>query len=272
MQILILGMHRSGTSLAARLVNMMGAYFGPEGLSLGFSSDNPKGFWERRDILQINRALLRHFGCNWFRVDGWDDTKLGTLPAPLTRSIRQAVLELDAHRPWMVKDPRLCITLPCWRPWLEAPVAVVATRHPLSVARSLELRNAIPVEYGLALWEHHAVGIIRHAHDLPRAHVSFEAMLSDPVNKTRALYEELEVHGVQGLRMPRDREILAFVEPKLERARREDAAHKLSPHQKTLHAMLCGEMGFDANIEVSPEARHIMKTLGGKVSGAPVNQ
>ena len=31
MQIIVLGMHRSGTSLVTRLINMMGAYFGPEG-------------------------------------------------------------------------------------------------------------------------------------------------------------------------------------------------------------------------------------------------
>ena len=58
MQLIILGMHRSGTSMVTRLVNMMGAYFGPEGVSLGANDENPKGFWERRDVLDLDEALL----------------------------------------------------------------------------------------------------------------------------------------------------------------------------------------------------------------------
>jgi hypothetical protein len=44
MQVLVLGMHRSGTSMVARLLNMMGAYFAPEGTSLGANQEKPKGF------------------------------------------------------------------------------------------------------------------------------------------------------------------------------------------------------------------------------------
>ena len=58
MQIIVLGMHRSGTSATARLINMMGAYFGPENISLHKTDDNPKGFWERRDVMRINASLI----------------------------------------------------------------------------------------------------------------------------------------------------------------------------------------------------------------------
>jgi hypothetical protein len=271
MQIIVLGMHRAGTSLTARMINMMGAYFAPEGLSLGFSNDNPKGFWERKDILQINKALLHHFGCTWYKVDHWDDKKLDTIPEPWSRNIRNTILELDAHRPWMIKDPRLCMTFPCWRPWLEVPVAVIACREPLEVARSLELRNGMPMEYGLALWEYHAVHIIRHTHDLPRVFTSYETMLSRPVENIFTLYEALREHGVQGLRLPSEREILSFVEPKLQRAHIADVDHVLTEEQKTLAAILCGEAMFDPNVKVSAHARRIMETLGPKISGAPIN-
>jgi hypothetical protein len=250
---------------------MMGAWFGPEGISLGFSQDNPKGFWERKDVLELNKALLRHFGAVWFKVDDWDDTRLATIPPPLTRAVRNLILELDAHRPWMIKDPRLCLTLPCFLPWLEVPVAVIANREPLEIARSLQLRNGMPLEYGLALWEYHAVHVIRHAHALPRIFTSFEAMLSRPVENVSKLYEQLVIHGVQGLRMPSEREILAFVEPSLQRARKADVDHVLTDEQRTLAAILGGEAMFDPAIEVSPHARRIMETMGHKVSGSPVN-
>ena len=50
MQLLVLGMHRSGTSMVTRLLNMAGAYFGPEGIATEANEENPKGFWERRDV------------------------------------------------------------------------------------------------------------------------------------------------------------------------------------------------------------------------------
>jgi len=270
MQILVLGMHRAGTSTITRLINMMGAYFAPEGISVGFSKANPKGFWERKDVLAVNGALLKHFDCAWHRVDGWDDSKLDTIPGPILRGIRTLVLELDAHRPWVMKDPRLCLTLPCWLPFLEVPVAVVATRHPLATARSLELRNGLPIEYGLALWEYHAVHTIRHSCALPKAQVSYEAILSEPVKTVEKLHDALLAHGVQGLRMPREREILAFVEPKFQRARETDAADLMTQEQRTLVAMLRGEAMADPKIEVSAESARLMKRMGRSLTGAPV--
>jgi hypothetical protein len=57
MQILVLGMHRSGTSMVARLLNMMGAYFAPEGVEMPAHPEKPKGFWERQDVLLCIRLL-----------------------------------------------------------------------------------------------------------------------------------------------------------------------------------------------------------------------
>ena len=59
MQLIVLGMHRSGTSVLARLLNLMGVYFGPEGISTGANQENPKGFWERKDVRQLNDGVLQ---------------------------------------------------------------------------------------------------------------------------------------------------------------------------------------------------------------------
>jgi len=57
MQILIFGMHRSGTSMVVRLINMMGVYFAREGISTGSNEENPKGCWERRRVRALNAKL-----------------------------------------------------------------------------------------------------------------------------------------------------------------------------------------------------------------------
>ena len=75
MQILVLGMHRSGTSMVARLLNMMGAYFAPEGVEMPAYPENPKGFWERQGVLLCIR-LLRSANCEWYRISSFTVDKI----------------------------------------------------------------------------------------------------------------------------------------------------------------------------------------------------
>ena len=71
MQILVVGMHRSGTSAVARLLNMMGAYFGPEDVDIGAGEENPKGFWERREVRKLCDDLLHSAGADWHLCSRW---------------------------------------------------------------------------------------------------------------------------------------------------------------------------------------------------------
>jgi len=259
MQIIVLGMHRSGTSAMTRLINMMGAYFGPEGSALPSNEDNPKGFWERRDFVLLNMHLLGARGCSWYDLSGWTATPPKPFDPRLSDGMKTFMLGLDAHRPWVLKDPRLCITLCDWLPLLDTPLVVVASRDPLEIARSLEQREGAPVAYGLALWEHYAVHIVRNAAALPKLFVAHQAVMSSPVTAAQGLYDGLVANGVRRLAMPSEREILGFIEPALHRARRADVTATLTPHQQALDAMLRGERAFDALVEVSAASRDLVK-------------
>ncbi len=239
MQILVLGMHRSGTSATARLINLMGAYFAPEGASLGFNKDNPKGFWERRDVMRLNDALLEAQRCRWNRLTGWQFSEAGNAPQELRRTMRSLILEMDAHRPWFIKDPRLCLTLPAWLPLLEAPVAVIVYRDPAEIARSLHTRDALPPEYGLALWEYYAAGLLNATRGIPRLFVRYAALLEKPVKTCQALHKQLLEYGARRLTMPSGHEIRAFIDPALYRARAAEGI-ALSPAQSALAEMLQG--------------------------------
>ncbi|MEP7241043.1 MAG: hypothetical protein ABI697_09175 [Devosia sp.] len=257
MQIFVLGMHRSGTSAVTRLINMMGVYFGPEGSSIGFNDHNPKGYWERKDLLVLNRQLLNTRSCSWFDVSRWPVTDRPAPDPRLSHGMRAFVLDLDAHRPWLVKDPRLCITLEDWLPALEAPLAVIVSRDPLEVARSLEQRENIPIDYGIALWEYYAVHTIRNAARMPRIFTTHEQIVTSPVAATRALYDGLKANDVRRIELPADREILAFIEPKLHRARRADVSASLTAHQLRIDSMMRGAEPLDAAVEVSDESRKL---------------
>lgn len=218
MQLIVLGMHRSGTSLLGRLLNLMGAYFGPEGSSTGRNVENPKGFWERKDVRALNDAVLFSAGSDWDRVAGFDPAKV---PDAALEAFRKAagnlLLGMDGHRPWFIKEPRLCLLLPLWRPLLEAPVCVHVFRNPMEVAKSLAHRNKIPIEVGTALWERYVRDALRYSEGLPAHHVDHAELMADPVAITARLHDELVAVGVTGLRMPSASEVRAFVDPNLHR-------------------------------------------------------
>ena len=56
-QLLVLGMHHSGTSLVSNLTMMMGAYGGARD-ELLLHPENPLKFWERRDVVALDEARL----------------------------------------------------------------------------------------------------------------------------------------------------------------------------------------------------------------------
>jgi|SRR3972149_4312782 len=64
--ICILGMHRSGTSVITRAINLLGAYIGEEKDLYPPAPSNQKGFWERKDIVDLHNSILTHFGGGWY--------------------------------------------------------------------------------------------------------------------------------------------------------------------------------------------------------------
>ena len=212
MQIIILGMHRSGTSAVSRLVNMMGAYFAPEEKRMAAAPENPKGFWERTDVMHLNNEILNAAGGSWDQVsqldleiiNGPDREKFGG-------RINDILLEMDAHRPWSLKDPRMCLTLPVWRDHLEIPLFLFVSRNPVQVARSLEKRNGIPLFVGVALWEYYTVNALDAVKDEKVIFTRYEDVMRDPVEATASIYKNLNECGVNGLKMPDREEIEAFI-------------------------------------------------------------
>ncbi len=227
MQISVLGMHRSGTSALARTLGLLGCRAGdPEDFPAADEA-NPKGYWERRDLWRLDEDLLAALGGAWDEVAHLDPESFASRldeagAEPFERRAREIVAALDsAGRPWVVKDPRLCLTFPLWRRALEAPIAVVIWRSPLSVARSLDTRDGFPWVLGMALWERYVRSALAGTRETPRLLVRYEDLIDRPRETARRLREDLESLGVRGLSDPADGELEAFLDPALERQERE---------------------------------------------------
>lgn len=215
-QIVVLGMHRSGTSVVTHLLHQMGAYFGKIEDELRPSGENPKGFWERNDVLEINESILKSFPGNqsWYRISQIDS--LGhELEPDLDKRIKDLISTLDKKSIWVVKDPRFCFTFRYWVKHLSDPVVVFAYRSPLAVAKSLRNRNNFPLEYSKALCLEYILAALKVTKDYSIIPIEYEKLVEDPIASTHELFEELLKLKVVGLELPSVPTILSLIDPNL---------------------------------------------------------
>lgn len=141
--ILILGMHRSGTSYLARLMQAMGVFIGDD--LVGPRKGNPRGHFEAVPLLEFHQKLIAARLTEGGRA--FDDGMLA--PEPLrsdyTATEREEAATLAAAMrqpgPWGWKEPRTCLFLDLWREVLPDAAAVMVYRHPLEVHQSLLRRE-----------------------------------------------------------------------------------------------------------------------------------
>lgn len=181
--VVILGMHRGGTSALAGTAVRLG--FAPPRRALPIAADNPTGFYESLAVTGLNDALLGAMGGDWIDCLGLDPGCLdgAAQMAALNRCIRIIHDDFGDTAAFVLKDPRLCLTLPVWLPPLRAAGAAVSVllvvRHPVEVARSLETRDGLAETRSVAAWLHHMLEAERLTRGLPRSVVAYGDLLSD---------------------------------------------------------------------------------------------
>jgi hypothetical protein len=223
MGVLVLGMHRSGTSAVARVVNLLGFHLGDESAFVRPSPANPTGHWEIEALSHFNAELLVELG-------GTGSAPPATSPDDLvalahgewgTRA-KELIDQSFAGRPWVWKDPRLCLLLPFWRHVLdESPIVVAPVRNPLEVADSLQARSGLPTGYSLALWERYVRRGALDADGLASFVVDYHALVAEPARVRHELdsfFTDLQVEREPAAEAPA---VDAFVDPALHRQRRD---------------------------------------------------
>lgn len=240
--LLVLGMHRSGTSALTGALRLCGAWVGEEAELTRANVENPWGFWERRDVREICDRLLHAAGADWWKVANFD---LQSIPHAVLSEQRgrfkEVVSVLTRHDLWVIKEPRLCLLLPALRDYVENPVCVHVFRNPLEVAKSLQLRNGFSISAGLALWETYSRHALKASENLPRLFIAHESLMLDPSRTLERLVEDLEKLSVAGLEKPEHNLITRLIDPSLYRQRASEAELRdfLSPSQQTIWSLLC---------------------------------
>ena len=181
--LLVLGMHRSGTSATAGLLIRLGAQ-GPASL-MDPTVDNPLGFSESEAVQRFHERLLHAAGSRW---DSWTrfspSSRDAPIPAELANEFRTLLEQEFGRAPLLVvKDPRMCRLVPFWLRSLESErisaAAIIPVRSPLEVAQSLRARDGIGQEHALLMWLRHVLDAEFETRTIARTFVRYSDLLEN---------------------------------------------------------------------------------------------
>ncbi len=194
--LLVLGMHRSGTSAITRILNLMGAEL-PKQL-LGALPGNEAGHWEPERLVLLHDRMLAEAGSSWRDLRPLEPAQLSADRLEHYKTMIKSIIqdEFGSARVFVLKDPRICRFIPIYRTVLsELDVRIhpiIMIRNPLEVSASLSVRDKMSNAYGLLLWLRHCLDAEKHTRDMSRVFVSYDCVVNDIINVTVLLREVLD--------------------------------------------------------------------------------
>lgn len=223
--LIVLGMHRSGTSALTGILGLLGADLGP---SLEPpSADNQKGYFENTKAVSLNERLLTALGSAWSDVkplpDRWWDSQTARAFADEIKTVIAG--DFGSSPLWALKDPRMCRLSPLWIPAMVEqgiqPRFILMNRHPVEVAGSLGERDGFPEGKSYLLWLSHALESAKWSEGHPRVFVTYDQLLSDWREVTGRIADRLDVKWPNGPEKAAN-EIERFISPELKRQKHQD--------------------------------------------------
>ena len=198
--IVVLGMHRSGTSALMGVLKTLSIEMGSVGSGfVGPFSDNIKGFFELVDIVNLDERILGSLGSSWDSLhvlpeNWWKKNELYGYKKEISD-----VIERNFHETSIIgiKDPRLCRLLPLWAEMFKElgieTYYIIPLRNPLEVALSLETRNGFCREKSLLLWMLYMLEAELYSRKYRRVFISYDGLLNETENTIKSLSKVLKI-------------------------------------------------------------------------------
>ena len=183
--VVVLGMHRSGTSTVTRALQAVGVSLGGR-LMPAVPGNNDKGFFEDLDIVNFNERLLSAVGHAWHSIRLLKSSDVDRLceQGYLKEAIQLLRKKSQPGQIFGFKDPRTAKLLPFWLRVFQVggfeARYVIAVRHPLSVADSLAKRDGLAPERSYLLWITHVLTSLRETSEDSRILVDYDAFVAEP--------------------------------------------------------------------------------------------
>lgn len=195
--VVVLGMHRSGTSIVAKSLELYDILIGSNLLPGGL--ENPKGFYEDQDILQLNKDILSALNSRW---DYLSCESIANLPADDKEKFEQRAHAIAAKNffgkgLWGFKEPRTLRLLSFWSDffgrWDIVPKYIIVTRNPDDIAESLFLRNLLPYMHSYALIAVYYRDLLEIMRSNQVALIDYDQLLDSPKDELTRVGKQLNL-------------------------------------------------------------------------------
>jgi hypothetical protein len=251
--VLVLGMHRSGTSLCSHLLSALGVDMadkipGPRATSPVPS--NPRGHWERWEMVEFHDRILGLFNRDYsgrfhdfaLPVAWWADPRV----AQIRRKIVAFLQRRMGDGCFGFKDPRTVRLMPMWHQIFNelklAPKIVLCLRNPAQVARSLHARDGLDPANGEYRWLVHMMDFYRYTRNLDCCAVEYEEWFDNPTANIEKLRKFLDLPWQQS-----EADLALLLSDLIDPTARHDDANHREPGQPLVRTLykLAGQAGQD---------------------------
>jgi hypothetical protein len=196
-RIIVSGIYRSGTSLAAELVHRWGAYVGREDDIF----QDEYGYLEHLALQKLNDELLNDNS----RVPTPVDQMLEKAQDPLLKERALDILsamdkeaEQNQAIAWVWKDPRLPLVMPFWANVWGDVIYIVPVRHPVETILSAASMDGIdpgtvPLSAGFTYWQFCMLNVLTYTEDSHRKlFLAYDQLLQNPQRECTRLCQFLD--------------------------------------------------------------------------------
>jgi GT2 family glycosyltransferase len=195
--IVILGMHRSGTSVVAGAINLLEVDFGKTLMLPSF--DNPKGFFENEPIVRLNDKILSLLNRKWDSLpelpDGWYD--LPKLKGLYSEGHAIIASEFSSAALFAIKDPRLSLLWPFWaKIFTDLAIEckfIINIRDPFATARSLGKRNHFTFLKSHLLIQFHQLSAEKNTRNTQRSFLDYDSFIQEPIDELARIIKVLDI-------------------------------------------------------------------------------
>lgn len=207
--VVILGMHRTGTSMVGGVLHRLGVFMGRQ--LQPPDRANPLGYYEDLTFRGALNELLSRAGGSW---------------AFPPRPERLARLDLTPYEPflshefawrearytwWGLKDPRLVLLIPKFYPLLPDPHIIRTGRSVLAVAASLARRDGLSFRHACSLYDRYTGDIKAFLEGKARLSIRYETALGDRRRTVQRIVDFLGLHPSEA----QFEEAVRFINPEL---------------------------------------------------------
>ena len=193
--VVILGMHRTGTSMIGGTLSRLGVDMGEE--LVGVDWTNPLGHYEDKCFLSLNREILEAAGGDWKNPP--DQRRIIIQEENFSGDIRELIRKRESRsKIWGWKDPRTSLTIELYLPHLTNPYLIVCHRDKQEIAESLKRRNKMEIEEGKILAKDYEQRIENFFNDhvyLPRLDLNYRKVTVDPKRWIMEMIDFLELES-----------------------------------------------------------------------------